>query len=622
MKTKYEAKHAGGLSKRAKTQLGLLIGGICVIILAVALVLVLPSILGSQTAQPGNPDASLSTPETPSENLTPDVQPEQNPESSAPEQDPELELPITLPEEQPPEDVPEVPEEPVVEVIPFEPYAVESTEPSNYITSTDVMVGTEIVEEYIATEEITFDVPENYTDFDGLITFRGDNFRTGSAVGTANLTTKTFGSYWTSPVSSMVAPDGNVWSGCGWTGQPLIANWPKETRQVMNMHDWAKEADELLEVIYATMDGNIYFMDLNTGKHTRDTLKMGFTFKGAGSLDPRGYPVLYVGSGYASNKGASRVFAISLIDFTTLFTFGNGDSFAHRDWPCFDSSPLVDAETDQLIYPGENGVLYIVKLNSNYDEAAGTLTMEPEFVRWRYQGARSSRTSYWLGMEGSAAIYQGYIFMADNGGYLFCLDLNTLELVWAQDVLDDTNASIVMELEDGHPYIYIAPSFHLGWRSWSTADVPVYKIDAETGEVVWEVNYSCWSESGVSGGVQGTIALGQNNLSDMVFVPVARTGTAAGGLVAALDKQTGEVVWEWKNASYTWSSPTIVYDQNGDGYLLFASLYGTLFLVDGATGETLDSFNMQGHMEATVGAYENRIVVGARTGYIWGIELQ
>jgi len=130
------------------------------------------------------------------------------------------------------------------------------------------------------------------------------------------------------------------------------------------------------------------------------------------------------------------------------------------------------------------------------------------------------------------------------------------------------------------------------------------------------------AESGVSGGVQGTIALGQNNLSDMVFVPVARTGTAGGGLVAALDKETGEVIWECKNASYTWGSPTIVYDQNGDGYLFFASLYGTLFMVDGKTGDTLDEFNMQGHMEATVGAYNNMIVVGARTGYIWGIELE
>jgi len=418
-----------------------------------------------------------------------------------------------------------------------------------------------------------------------------------------------------------MAPDGNNWSGCGWTGQPLIVKWPKETRQIMNLYDWAKEADELIEVIYPTMDGNIYFMELTTGKHTRDKLKMGFTFKGAGSLDPRGYPVLYVGAGYDSYNGKARAFAISLIDFEVLFTFGNADTFALRAWPCFDSAPLVDAETDQLIYPGENGVLYIVKLNSQYDEAAGTLTMEPEFVRWRYQSKRAGQ-QYWLGMECSASIYQGHIFFADNGGYLMCLDLNTLELEWVQDILDDTNASPVLELEDGHPYLYIAPSYHLGWRSWNTATVPVYKIDAETGEVVWQVDYSCWSESGVSGGMQGTIALGQQNLSNLVFAPVARTGTAGGGVVAALDKKTGEVVWEWKGESYTWGSPTIVYDQNGDGYLFFGSLYGTLYMVDGATGKVLDTMYMNSHMEATVAAYDNTIIVGTRTNAIFGITLQ
>ena len=55
-----------------------------------------------------------------------------------------------------------------------------------------------------------------------------------------------------------------------------------------------------------------------------------------------------------------------------------------------------------------------------------------------------------------------------------CLDLNTLELVWVQDVLDDTNCSPVVDIEDGHPYIYISTSFHYGWRSYSTAAIPIF----------------------------------------------------------------------------------------------------------------------------------------------------
>ena len=52
----------------------------------------------------------------------------------------------------------------------------------------------------------------------------------------------------------------------GWTGQPLMQKWPKEIRSHMNMYDWAKEKENLVEVIYACMDGYVYFLDLETGK--------------------------------------------------------------------------------------------------------------------------------------------------------------------------------------------------------------------------------------------------------------------------------------------------------------------------------------------------------------------
>ena len=61
-------------------------------------------------------------------------------------------------------------------------------------------------------------------------------------------------------------------------------------------------------------------------------------------------------------------------------------------------------------------------------------------------------------MEDSAAIYKGYIFMTDNGGNLMCLDLNTLQLVWVQDTLDDSNSTPVLEIEKGHLYLYVSTS--------------------------------------------------------------------------------------------------------------------------------------------------------------------
>ena len=495
----------------------------------------------------------------------------------------------------------------------FKPHSVDGTEPERLISSTAIMVDGEVVEEYESDYEINFDLPERYTELEGIVTFRGDNFRSGAAYGTAAVSSKTLTKAWSKSTSGLSDTDGIYWSGSGWTGQPLIVKWPDATRKnISAMYDWAREKEGLVEVIYATLDGHVYFYELTSGEYTRDPLNLGFNYKGAGALDPRGYPILYVGSGVDSVNGRSRVKVVNLIDNSVMFEFGHNETFANRGWHMFDSSPLVSAETDQLIYPGENGILYIIHLNTKYNEQTGELSVDPDnIVKWKYNGVRSG-SRYWLGVESSAAIINNYIFLADNGGNLMCLDLNTLELVWVQDVLDDTNCSPVVDIEDGHPYIYISTSFHYGWRSYSTAEIPIFKIDAETGEIVWRTDYTCYTVQDLSGGVQGTIAVGKNKLSDMIFVHVARTPGASSGTLAALKKDTGEVVWEKETSMYSWSSPVDFYDADGNGYLLYCNSGFNIFLIDGKTGEQLDYMNLGGNIEASPAMYGNYAVVGTR----------
>ena len=495
----------------------------------------------------------------------------------------------------------------------FKPHSVDGTEPERLISSTAIMVDGEVVEEYESDYEINFDLPERYTELEGIVTFRGDNFRSGAAYGTVAVSSKTLTKVWSKSTSGLSDTDGIYWSGSGWTGQPLIVKWPEATRKnISAMYDWAREKEGLVEVIYATLDGHVYFYELTSGEYTRDPLNLGFNYKGAGALDPRGYPILYVGSGVDSVNGRSRVKVVNLIDNSVMFEFGHNETFANRGWHMFDSSPLVSAETDQLIYPGENGILYIIHLNTKYNEQTGELSVDPDnIVKWKYNGVRSG-SRYWLGVESSAAIINNYIFLADNGGNLMCLDLNTLELVWVQDVLDDTNCSPVVDIEDGHPYIYISTSFHYGWRSYSTAAIPIFKIDAETGEIVWRTDYTCYTVQDLSGGVQGTIAVGKNKLSDMIFVPIARTPGASSGTLAALKKDTGEVVWEKETSMYSWSSPVDFYDADGNGYLLYCNSGFNMFLIDGKTGEQLDYMNLGGNIEASPAMYGNYAVVGTR----------
>ena len=530
----------------------------------------------------------------------------------------------TVPASQEPAATPK--EETTDNAVSFHPHAIKSTKPSRYIQMTQINVNGKTLtdnKKYKAKKEITFEQGKDYTKVDGIISFRGNNFRDNPVFGTADFTKNKLKSTWTYQTGKLTS-QGKTWTGSGWTGQPLVVKWPKATKQVMNMYSWAKEDDSLVEVIYACLDGHIYFLDMKTGKQTRDTLNIGYTFKGAGALDPRGYPIMYVGSGYNSSKGKSRVFVISLIDGSVLYTFGDSDPFSLRgSLSFFDSSALVDAETDTLIYPGENGILYLIHLGTSYDEAQGTLSIHPDrIVKWHYKGIRSSTSKYWMGMEDSAVVYKGYLYIQDNGGHFMCLNLNTLQLVWVQDCLDDSNGSPVMSIEDGKVYLYASTSFHLGWRSSSTAPIPIWKIDAETGKIIWKTEYDCRSVSDLSGGVQSTIAVGKNGLSDHIYVTVSRTGGLTNGVLACLDKATGTIRWEHK-AAYAWSSPICVYNQNGDGKVIYATSAGMMYLLDGTTGEVNDELRVSGScIEASPVVYDDRLVIGTRGCQICGIKLR
>ena len=190
---------------------------------------------------------------------------------------------ISLPEIKPvetitpsknPEETANVPQEP--QLPEFSPAAVESTLPEKLISSTDVTIDNQAVTSFELNDRIDFGLGSDYTDVQGIVTFRGNNFRDSASFGTANITASKFSTTpWTVSTSSLQSPSGAVWTGSGWVGQPLMMTWPKELRAKMNMYDWAKNAETLTEVIYATMDGNVYFLDLETGEKTRDPMIVG-----------------------------------------------------------------------------------------------------------------------------------------------------------------------------------------------------------------------------------------------------------------------------------------------------------------------------------------------------------
>ncbi|MCR4715676.1 MAG: PQQ-like beta-propeller repeat protein [Lachnospiraceae bacterium] len=507
----------------------------------------------------------------------------------------------------------------------FNPKATANTEPSKLLSKTEIFVDNQATsaENFKPWYNMNFGGPESYTEADGIVTFRGNNFRDNPTYGNTNISSGKFEELWRANTGAL--PWGEEsWSGSGWTGQPLVMTWSDEVKQHSNMYDWAKDTPDLHEVVYACMDGYVYFLDLETGKATRDPINLGFTFKGAGALDPRGYPILYVGAGYQGAKGPARVFIINLLDGSIMHTFGNDDPIGMRgSLSYFDSSPLVDAESDTLIYPGENGVLYLIKLNTKFNPEKGKVSINPKkSIKWRYTGVRTSTAKYWPGMETSACMFRNYFFIADNGANLICLDINTLKPVWVQDILDDSNSTPVLSVEDGKLYLYVSTSFHIGWRSNDVATIPIWKIDAETGEVVWHTDYTCSSVAGVSGGVQSTIAVGKNDLDGNIYVTVSRTGGGSNGVLACIGKKKGKVKWE-HSASYAWSSPVCVYNEDGTGYVVYGTSGSGMYLLDGKTGQLLDSLETgAGTIEASPIVYGDYLVIGTRGCRIIGYKLK
>lgn len=519
---------------------------------------------------------------------------------------------------------------PVAAVLSEVPHAVAATQPANWGMTWEVFgKENEVLNGFDRVDDISFADANPYFALPGIATFRGNNFRDSGSYGTVSLNNKIFSDrVWTQYSASIPTSDGeSAWTGSGWTGQPLVVQWDEETKQHMDLYDSAKAKEGLVEVIYATLDGTIYFMDLETGEYTRDSLYLGMTFKGSGALDPRGYPLMYVGSGDFTVEGRSpRMYVISLIDGTVLYEYGWDDPVAQRAWCSFDSSPLVDAETDTLIWPGENGVLYSIKLNTMYDAVTGAISVDPELTaRTRYASERSNADTYWLGYEASISVIDRYAYLSENGGMFYCIDLDTMELVWAQDTKDDSNSTPVIEYDEetGRAYIYTAPSLHWtaegGWGS-----ISIYKLDAVTGEILWQKEYECGTEDGVSGGVQATPVIGKKgtNLENLIIYPIARIPDMWGGAMIAFDKETGNEVWRWDMDYYTWSSPVAVYNENGEGYLVSFDSQGGGFLLDGATGTVLDTTDVGSLVEASPIVYNNRIVVGTRGEQIIGIDLQ
>ncbi|NLI54132.1 MAG: hypothetical protein GX417_07370, partial [Clostridiales bacterium] len=521
----------------------------------------------------------------------------------------------------------------------------DSANPSQFGITGAIKVDGKDVSSFSRNDKISFSRDIEYNALPGITTFGGNNYRNSFAYGTVSLSEKRLRQQWTKTIGAL----GN-WSGTGWTGQPLIVQWPVETVAVMNVKQSYKDAGApLTEVIYPAMDGNIYFLDLDTGNATRDPINTGIVQKGTSCIDPRGYPLLYVGQGIPveneQGNAAAYIRVYSLISGEQIEQFGGFDWFARRIWQAYDGSPMISDDT--LVYCGENGILYSVKLNAQFDAAAGTVSIDPDgLIKMRYEGAGYSKSdatgARWYGVESSVSAFRNYAFFSDNGGRLLCVDLNTMAIKYVVDVTDESDSSVVVEESYDDNTVYLYPGSQVRSTGSDLPDGYGYsyqrKINGLTGAIIWEKRWICSTgDASASGGVVATPHVGKGQISNLVIYSFslaalsnntaaaessetpnpddaaqtessqaevlpqtnASGGYTLGGRIVAYDKATGSIVWSVEQSNDYWASPVVVYDAQGKGYLVQCDRGGYVTLYDASSGIQLNSVDIGSRIDST-----------------------
>ena len=529
---------------------------------------------------------------------------------------------------------------------PTPPLTVEAADPSAdpaLITSTIVYDGKKKVKEYMRPAKSLIHMPagDDYTKQKiGVLTFRGNAFRQNAAVGRVE-SASDLETVWQVEAGSLRGA-GQMFYGFEWTGQPAIVKWSSQVREGSNIDEEKKTKSDppLREVIIAGADGVIRFIDLDDGSLTRAAINFGYPFRGTPSLHPIGYPYMSVGQYTRRLKSKTGKYVglrqYNLYTQKEITLIDGLDGKLHRNinkYGSFETSALIDRNSDTLVTVGTNGLLYLVSLDTDFDYKMGTLKTNPSVIVMSSR-AKGEKKDERVAVESSHAMYDRYVYYADMGGVLRCVDTNYLKPVWAVNTEDSVMAAVALDL-NGSGGLDLYTANMLSIRKKGSAQIR--KFDAMSGKLLWmtEIGVAKNTKTKEDVGVKASPVIGQNGLDGLVFFTVTglnEEGRATLGVgaedpaaVVALEKESGKVRWAKGLSSRSESSPVAVYDRDGNGRIIQCAEDGTILLLDGETGDQLSELHVDGMIQASPAVYNDMLVIGTTgkgTSFVYGIRIK
>jgi len=448
-----------------------------------------------------------------------------------------------------------------------------------------------------------------YRDVPGVFTFRGDPARIHSNYGKIIGNPSHVITDWTfrTPFDTVTTDYGRWGGGTGWTGQPLWINWPDTLKhRFPEVHDSLIFGTPDQEIIFASLCGDLFFLDPETGNPTRSSVAIGNTLKGTPGIDPAMNGLLYVGHGIPKDTPIG-ISVFNLFTHKNIQFIHGIDPFAWKRWGAFDSSPIAVGQF--LFWPGENGLVY------KFIRTAEGLKRHSS-LRYRIPGNAAP------GIESSMAVFKNYGYFGDNHGNILCINLNNLQPVWHYHNLDDTDATIVIEAEDGIPYLFTGSQVD---RQGDTGVAQITKLNGLNGAVVWQQQVRCkkhtMDDKTYDGGMLSTPLPGNGNCKELLFAIISLPDASVKADLIAFRKKDGATHWKLRMDAWSWSSPVPFYNEHDSLFLLTGDVAGNVYLIEGTTGKVLFKEGIGQNFESSPLVMGNSVIFGSRGRSIYKLSI-